>query len=52
VRYQIYAENSLIRGICDEGPHADHILSGIEKAVAENIKIIEVDLREVGRWCK
>ena len=30
----------------------DHILGGIEKAVVENIKTIEVDLREVGRWCK
>jgi hypothetical protein len=52
VRYQLYCERAVVRGLCDEGTHLDHVFTGLEKVVAENIRLIEVDVPSLGRWCR
>lgn len=45
-------DNLNILRVCNEGVHADHILIDVEKTIAENIKLIEIDISSISQWCK
>jgi len=45
-------DNLDVLRICDEGVHIHHILNGVEKIIVENVKLIEVDIASVSKWCR
>jgi hypothetical protein len=40
IRYQLLTDAAPIRALCDEGPHLDHILTGVEKTVGEAVRLM------------
>ena len=46
------SENYDVRSICEEGPHIMDVLTGIEQIVVDYIRLIEIDIRSIGNWCK
>lgn len=52
IRYFMSQDSLDVLRICDEGAHPHHILNGVEKVVIENVKLIEVHIPAVSKWCR